>query len=54
MRASLSELRPHLTMLIEGCGSGFHQAATSHLHGQHREADAKSDEPQMADDWGQL
>jgi hypothetical protein len=37
MRASLSELTPHLTMLVEGCGRGFgrgfHQAATSHLHG---------------------
>ena len=33
LRASLSELPPHLTMLVEGCGRGFHQAATSHLHG---------------------
>src|SRR5258708_27591468 len=32
-RASLSELPPHLTMLVEGCGRGFNQAATSHLHG---------------------
>jgi hypothetical protein len=33
LRASLSELPPHLTMLLEGCGRGFHQAAISHLHG---------------------
>jgi hypothetical protein len=33
MRASLSELPPHLTMLGEGCGRGFRQAATSNLHG---------------------
>ena len=31
LRASLSELPPNLTMLVGG--RGFHQAATSHLHG---------------------
>ena len=53
MRASLSELPPHLTMLVEGCGRGFHQAATSNLHGRHRDADAKSDELRMSADVGQ-
>jgi hypothetical protein len=31
LRASLSESPPNLTMLVGG--RGFHQAATSHLHG---------------------
>jgi hypothetical protein len=52
MRASLSELPPHLTMLVEGCGRDFHQAATSHLHGRHRDADAKSDGLRMSADVG--
>jgi len=33
LRASLSELPPHVTMLVDGVGRGFNQAATSHLHG---------------------
>jgi hypothetical protein len=35
--------------VVEGCGRGFNQAATSHLHGGHRDADAKSELRTAAD-----
>jgi hypothetical protein len=54
MRASLSELAPQVTMLVEACGRGFRQAATSHLLGRHRDADGKTDDLRMSADVGKL
>jgi len=34
MRANLSELPPHITMLIEGWGRGFHQEGDTEMRMQ--------------------
>jgi len=34
MRANLSELPPHMTMLIEGWGRGFHQEGDTEMRMQ--------------------